>query len=75
MLEYDRNDINKASGQRKCIICHYWYFLEIKFISQPKVCDGFSKNHNHYYLKIFKNVRINNMKLLYYDRVAVFLKS
>ena len=53
MLEYDRNDIDKASGQRKCIICHYWYFLEISFISQPKVCGGFSKNHNHYYLKNF----------------------
>ena len=35
MLYYDRIDVcevtnvNKASGSNKCIICHYWYFLDI----------------------------------------------
>ena len=37
MLEYDRIDVseridvNKTSGSRDCIICHYWYFLDINF--------------------------------------------
>ena len=24
----------------ECIICHYWYFLQINFGFQPKVCDS-----------------------------------
>ena len=45
MLEYDRIDVseginvNKASSFRKCIIFHYWYFLEVSFRFQPKVCN------------------------------------
>ena len=42
-------DVNKTNSLCKHIICHYWYFLEIDFRFQPKVCDGcFNKNHNHY---------------------------
>ena len=33
MLENDR--IEKSSD---CIICHYWYFLDINFRFQLKVC-------------------------------------
>ena len=46
MLEYDgidmseSIDVNKTSGLGDCIICHYWYFLEINFRSPPEVCDG-----------------------------------
>ena len=46
MLEFDRInvskgiDINKTNGLRECIICQYWYFLEMNLIFQPKVCDG-----------------------------------
>ena len=46
MLEYDRTelskgiDVNKTDGLYNCIICHYWYFLEINLGFQPKVCDG-----------------------------------
>ena len=32
--------VNKISGFHECIICHYWYFLELNFRFQPKVCDG-----------------------------------
>ena len=46
MLEYDRIyksegiDVNKVDASRECIICHYWYFPEIDFKYQLKVCDG-----------------------------------
>ena len=35
-----RIDVNKTHSSLVCIICHYWYFLEVHFRSQPKVCDG-----------------------------------
>ena len=47
MLEYDRInmsegvDVNKFNGLCECIICHYWYFLEINFRFQAKLCDGY----------------------------------
>ena len=45
MLEYNRIDVseginvNKTDGSHKCIICHYWYFLEINFKFQPVCSD------------------------------------
>ena len=46
MLEYHRIDesegidVNKTNGLlEECIICHYWYFLQINFGFQRKVCD------------------------------------
>ena len=60
MLEYDRIDVsegidvNKTNNLCKCIICHLWYFLEINFRFQPKVCDNcFKENHNNYYYTVF----------------------
>ena len=44
MLEYDRIDtservdVNKTNGLRGCIICHHWFFFEINFKFQSKVC-------------------------------------
>ena len=46
MLEYDRIevsegiDVNKTDGLHKGIIYNYWYFLNINFRFQPKVCNG-----------------------------------
>ena len=46
MLEYDRIevskgiDLDKTYGFRECIICHYWYFLDINFEFQTDVCNG-----------------------------------
>ena len=46
MLEYERIDmseridVNKTNGLQECIICHYWYFLEMNFRFHSKVCDG-----------------------------------
>ena len=45
MLEYDRIDVSESISTDKtndlleCIIYHYWYFLKINFIFQPKVFD------------------------------------
>ena len=46
MLEYDIIDtsekigINKTSASKECDICHYWYFLDKKFIYKPYLCNG-----------------------------------
>ena len=44
-----------------------------KFQFHPKVCDDcFNENHNHYYYKVFlTHFQINNMKMLYYDRINI----
>ena len=31
---------NKTEGLRECIVCHYWYFININFRFQPEVCNG-----------------------------------
>ena len=46
MLFYDRidvsedTDVNKKSGFKECIICHYWYLLQKWFNFQSAVCNG-----------------------------------
>ena len=43
MLYYDRIDVsegidvNKTNESKECVICHYWYFLNYSFKSQPNV--------------------------------------
>ena len=43
MLYYDRTDVfegidvNKTNEPNECVICHYWYFLNYSFKSQPNV--------------------------------------
>ena len=43
MLYYDRTDVsegidvNKTNEPNECVICHYWYFLNYSFQSQPNV--------------------------------------
>ena len=38
MLKCDRIDVNKTAGWFYCIICHYWYILEINIRFLLKVC-------------------------------------
>ena len=33
-------DVNKTNDLRGCIICHYWYFLEINSKFQQNACDS-----------------------------------
>ena len=46
MLKDDRIDIserivfNKTNKSRKCMFCHYWYFLNKNFNYGPCTCDG-----------------------------------
>ena len=46
MLEYDRIDIlegvdiDKTNKSKKCMLCHYWYFLDKNFSYGPYLCDG-----------------------------------
>ena len=45
MLYYDRTDVsegidvNKTSASKECDNCHYWYFLNYSFKSQPSACN------------------------------------
>ena len=36
----EKIDANKNNGLEECIICHYWYFLNINFRFQLEVCSG-----------------------------------
>ena len=46
MLQYERIDISegidfdKTNKSVECMICHYWYFKDIRFKYQPYVCNG-----------------------------------
>ena len=46
MLKYDKIDItegidlNKNNKSRKCMFCHYWYYLNKNFSYGPVTCDG-----------------------------------
>ena len=64
MLEPDKidvskeTDVNKTNVLHESIICHYWYFLEINFRFQPKVCDV--------YHDLMKNsINLNDVKLCF----------
>ena len=45
MLQYERIDssegldVNKASSSKECMLCHYWYFKDVGFKSEPHVCN------------------------------------
>ena len=33
-------DFNKTNKSRKCMFCHYWYYLNKIFTYGPFTCDG-----------------------------------
>ena len=41
MLEYDKIDIwegvdiNKTNKSKECMLCRYWYFLDVNFSNGP----------------------------------------
>ena len=63
MLEYDRIDASKSTGQRECLTWHYCSILEINVRFQLKVCDS--------HFEVFFFLIINNVKTLYCDRFEV----
>ena len=46
MIQYERIyisegiDFNKTISSKECMICHYWYFKDVRFKYQPYVCSG-----------------------------------
>ena len=46
MLKYDKiditegTDVDKTNKSRKCMFCHYWYYLNKNFSYDPFTCDG-----------------------------------
>ena len=46
MLEYERIDVfegidvNKSDKSKECMICHYWYFKDIRYKYEPYVCNA-----------------------------------
>ena len=45
MIQYEKIDVsegidlNKISASKECMICHYWYFLDIGYKYEPHVCN------------------------------------
>ena len=66
MLQYEKIDvlgvidINKTIALKECMLCHYWYCIDVGFKFEPHVCN---KCHdllmNAYELK---NIAISNVK-------------
>ena len=36
----ERIDINKTSESKECMLCHYWYFKDVRFKFKLHVCNG-----------------------------------
>ena len=32
-------DINKSNKSKECMICHYWYFLDLNYTYEAEVCN------------------------------------
>ena len=50
-------DVKKTIVSKKCIICHYWYFLDKRLRFQPTIYNGC---HD----VLMKSVDINNITIL-----------
>ena len=73
MIQYERIDVseeinlNKSNKAKECMICHYWYFLDIGYKYEPHIC-----NKCHDILMIaheLENIAILNVKGIDYRRV------
>ena len=47
MLQYERIDvseeidINKTDASKQCMLCHYWYFKDVRYKFEPYVCSKY----------------------------------
>ena len=47
MLQYERIDvseeidINKTDASKQCMLCHYWYFKDVRYKFEPHVCSKY----------------------------------
>ena len=66
MLQYEKInvsegiDTNKTSASEECMLCDYWYFKDVGFKFEPRVC---SKCHDVLIAAYeLKNIAILNVK-------------
>ena len=47
MLQYEiidvseEIDINKTDASKQCMLCHYWYFKDVRYKFEPHVCSKY----------------------------------
>ena len=47
MLQYERIDvseeidINKTDASKQCMLCHYWYFKDVRYKFEQHVCSKY----------------------------------
>ena len=67
MLQYENIsvsegiDINKTHPSKECMLCHYWYFKDVGFKFERKICHECHVLMTAYELK---NIAILNVKVL-----------
>ena len=70
MLKYDKIDIsegidiNKTNKPKECMLCHYWYFLEMNFSNRLYLCDGC-------YNIMQKSIDSKNIAIVYVKKVHI----
>ena len=57
-------DINKTSASKECMLCYYWYFKDVGYKFEPRVCN---KCHDVLMTAYeLKNIAILNVKSVDY---------
>ena len=82
MLKYDKIDIkegidlDKTNKSKKCMFCHYWYFLNKKFTYGPFTCDRFNNIvQRSTYFKIIAIVHIKKIHTEFILKILVNIKQ
>ena len=73
MLQYEKMDVsegidtNKTSASKECMLCHYWYFKDVRFKFEPHVCN---KCHDVLVTAYeLKNIAVLNVKGVDFRRI------
>ena len=40
MLKFEKIDVNKTSASKECELCHYWFFKDVGFKFEKRICNG-----------------------------------
>ena len=54
---------NETDESKKCMLCHYWYFLDKNFTYGPYLCDGC-------YNIMQKSINFKNIAIVYVKKSA-----
>ena len=68
----DGIDVNKFDESKKCMLCHYWYFLDKSFSYGPYLCDGC---YNMQKCNKLKNIAIIHIKESLYRICFLFMSK